>query len=167
MNFANPSPSPIKSRQTGTLGCRHPHCRPRISAGTMPGFAARSPLPQSALPSSRRGGRSWSTRSASIAGYPGGQVINSGEEFPRDRGRVRLMISDNQIDGRRLAFERTADDRPLQEILCGGRQQSHTARRRDQRDGHREVIDLEMRHDVYRGSFKIIVDDSSQHPRHA
>src|ERR1700736_5014537 len=35
-----------------------------------------APLPQSALASSRRGGRS--THSASLAGYSGGQVINSG-----------------------------------------------------------------------------------------
>ena len=56
---------------------------------------ARGALPQSALPSSRRGGRSRSTHSASLAGYPGGQVINSGEECPQDRGRVRLVISDH------------------------------------------------------------------------
>src|ERR1700730_641928 len=54
--------------------------------------------------------------STSLAGYPGGQVVNSGEECPQDRRRVRLMISDDQIDGRRLAFQGTADDRPLQEI---------------------------------------------------
>ena len=64
----------------------------------------KAPLPRSALPSSRRGGRSRSTHPASLAGYPGGQVINSGEECPQDRGRVRLMISDDQIDGRRLAL---------------------------------------------------------------
>ena len=39
-----------------------------------------APLPQSALASSRRGGRSLSTHSASLAGYSGGQVINFGEE---------------------------------------------------------------------------------------
>jgi hypothetical protein len=72
-----------------------------------------APPPQSALPSSRRGGRSRSTHLVGLAGYPGGQVINSGEESPQDRGRVRLMISDDQIDGRRLAFQGTADDRPV------------------------------------------------------
>src|SRR6266550_3557940 len=47
MDFADPSPSPIKSRQTGALACRQElwlagttHCRPRISVETMPGFAA-------------------------------------------------------------------------------------------------------------------------------
>jgi hypothetical protein len=124
-------------------------------------------LPQSAFPSSRRGGRSRSTHSASLAGYPGGQVINSGEECPQDRGRVRLMISDDQIDGRRRAFQRTADDRPLQEILCGGRQQSYTAGRRNQRNGHCEIIDLKMRHDLYFALFQIIVDNGAQHARHA
>src|SRR6266852_4999725 len=71
-----------------------------------------APLPQSALPSSWRSGRSRSAHSASLAGYPGGQVINSGEECPQDRGRVRLVISDDQIDGRRLTFQWTNGDRP-------------------------------------------------------
>jgi hypothetical protein len=69
-----------------------------------------APLPQSAFPSSPRSGRSRSTHPASLARYPGGQVINSGEECPQDRGRVRLMISNGQIDGRRLAFQGTTDD---------------------------------------------------------
>jgi hypothetical protein len=69
-----------------------------------------APLPQSAFPSSRRGGRSRSARPASRAGYPGGQIIKSGEECPQDRGRVRLVISNGQIDGRRLAFQGTTDD---------------------------------------------------------
>jgi hypothetical protein len=77
------------------------------------------------------------------------------------------MISDDQIDGRRLAFQGTADDRPLQEILCRGRQQSHATRRCDQRDGHCEVIDLKMRYDLYPGLFQIIVDNSTQNARHA
>ena len=33
--------------------------------------------------------------SGGLAGYPGGQVINAGEERPQDRGRVRLVISDH------------------------------------------------------------------------
>ena len=78
----------------------------------------------------------------------------------------RLMISDYQIDGRRLAFQGTADDRPLEEILRRDRQQSHTARRRDQRDGHRE-LSISSGYDLYPVPFQIIADNSTQHARHA
>jgi hypothetical protein len=61
-------------------------------------------LPWSALPSSWRSGRSRCAHSASLAGYPGDQVINSGEEHSQNRGCVRLVISDHQIDGRYFAF---------------------------------------------------------------
>ena len=57
-----------------------------------------------ALSLSRRGGRCRSTHSRSLVGYAGDQVIDSGEEHSQNRGRVRLVISDHQIDGRRLAF---------------------------------------------------------------
>jgi hypothetical protein len=42
-------------------------------------------LPWSSLPSSRGSGRSRSTYPASLPGYAGGQVINSGEERPPGR----------------------------------------------------------------------------------
>jgi hypothetical protein len=48
----------------------------------------------------------------SLVGYPSCQVINSGEECSQNWGCVRLVISDDQIDGRRLAFEGTAGHGP-------------------------------------------------------
>src|SRR6266852_8829344 len=84
--------------------------RPRLATND-PVLEEQASLPRSALPSSRRGGRSRSTHSASLAGYSGGQVIKSGQECPQDRGRVRLVISDDQIDGRRLTFQWTNGDR--------------------------------------------------------
>src|SRR4029077_21097635 len=54
-----------------------------------------APPPQSALASSRRGGRSRSTHPASLAGYSGDQVINSGEKHSQNRGCVRFVISDH------------------------------------------------------------------------
>src|SRR4051794_26007250 len=52
-------------------------------------------LPWSVLPSSRRGGRSRAAHSANLAGNPGNQVINSGEEYFQNRGCVRFVISDH------------------------------------------------------------------------
>src|SRR3981081_1125479 len=89
----------------------------------------------------------------SLAGYPGGQVINSGEECPQDRGRVRLVIADHQIDRGEVTFQWTADDRPSQKILCRDRQQCHAARRCYQRNGHWEIIDFKMRRDLNSTSF--------------
>ena len=43
---------------------------------------------------------------------PTNQAINSGEECSQNWGGVRLVISDDQIDGRRLAFEGTAGHGP-------------------------------------------------------
>jgi hypothetical protein len=48
----------------------------------------------------------------SLIGYPSSQVINSGEECSQNWGCVRHVVSDDQIDGRRLAFERTAGHGP-------------------------------------------------------
>jgi hypothetical protein len=52
-----------------------------------------APLPQSALPLLRRGGRS--THSASLVRRSGDQVIHSGEELSQNRGCVRFVISDH------------------------------------------------------------------------
>jgi hypothetical protein len=79
-------------------------CARRRLATNDPVPQEQASLPRSSLPSSRGSGRSRSTYPASLPGHAGGQVINSGQERPQDSGRVRLMISDDQIDGRRLAF---------------------------------------------------------------
>jgi hypothetical protein len=67
-----------------------------------PGFRQAS-LTDPGLHSCHRG-EAADSRTPSCAGYPGDQVINSGEECSQNWGRVRLVISDDQIDGRRLAF---------------------------------------------------------------
>jgi hypothetical protein len=48
----------------------------------------------------------------SLIGYPSSQVINSGEECSQNWRCVRHVVSDDQIDGRRLAFEGTAGHGP-------------------------------------------------------
>jgi DNA end-binding protein Ku len=42
--------------------------------------------------------------SAGVAGHPGGYVVNPRQEGSQNRGSIRPVISDHQIDGRRLAF---------------------------------------------------------------
>src|SRR6202011_1349084 len=92
----------------------------RIQPARRPVAEEQAPLPQSALASSRRGGRSRSTHSASLAGYSGGQVINSGEEHLENRRGVCLAVTHGQIDRWRSALQRTADPRPRQQILRMG-----------------------------------------------
>ena len=58
----------------------------------------------------RRSNRLRLRRSARRFGYPYGQLVNSGEKRSQNGGCIRLMISDDQIDGRRLAFQGTTDD---------------------------------------------------------
>jgi hypothetical protein len=62
----------------------------------------------------RDSGRSFCSR---LAVDRRGQVVDSGKECFQDRGTVRLVISDRQIDGRRLSLQGPADDRPWQEIF--------------------------------------------------
>src|SRR5271165_960944 len=81
--------------------------------------------------SSRHGGPSRSTRSARLAGYPGGQVINSGEEQLQDRRSIRLVVADNQVDGWGLSLDRTAGHRPRKKIIWEDGQQRYGAGRRD------------------------------------
>jgi hypothetical protein len=40
----------------------------------------------------------------SFAGHPGGHVVNPRQEGSQNRGSIRPVISDHQIDGRRLAL---------------------------------------------------------------
>src|SRR5450756_2755731 len=50
-------------------------------------------------------GQSFGSR---FAAYPGAQVVDSGQEFFQNRGGVRFVISNHQIDGRPLASQRAA-----------------------------------------------------------
>src|SRR6266478_1331398 len=75
------------------------------------------PPPQSALALSLRCGRSRSTRSARLAGYLRGQVINSGEEQLENRRGVCLVVTEDQINRWKINW-------------VGG-QQSYGAGRRD------------------------------------
>jgi hypothetical protein len=54
--------------------------------------------------------------------------------------RVRLVISDHQIDGRRLAFQRTADHGARQQILRIGGHQRQPAGGRNQRHRRRQIV---------------------------
>src|ERR1700730_19015554 len=99
-----------------------------------------APLPQSALASSRRGGRTQSTHSASLAGYWGGQVINSGEEQLENRRGVCLAVTHGQIDRWRFTLQRTADHGPRQQIIRIGGHKRQPAGGRNQGHGHRHVV---------------------------
>jgi hypothetical protein len=61
--------------------------------------------------SSRRCAR-FSSVIPNFAGCSGGQLINSREERSQNWGCVCLVVSDDQINGRRLAFEGTAGHGP-------------------------------------------------------
>jgi hypothetical protein len=92
----------VRARDPSVLTLHHRDRGPRGCLGDRSGrngIAARS-----LQPSSRRSGRSRSTHSASLDGYSGGQVINFGEEGSQNRRSIGFVISDDQIDGRRLAF---------------------------------------------------------------
>jgi hypothetical protein len=57
-------------------------------------------------------GEATNSRIPNLAGCSGGQLINSGEECSQNLGRVLLVVSDDQIDGRWLSFEGTAGHGP-------------------------------------------------------
>src|SRR3984893_18486139 len=65
------------------------------------------------------------------------------------------MISDNQIDGPRLAFKRTADHGPRQQILRIGGHKCQPAGGRNQGHGHRHVVHPIIPFDVEPGTAQI------------
>src|ERR1700730_16348283 len=91
-------PSPQKNSSPRSTVCvvlgNQTCARPRLATND-PVPKEQAPLPQSALASSRRGGRCRSTYPRSLVGYARDQVIDSGEEHSQNRGRVRLVISDH------------------------------------------------------------------------
>jgi hypothetical protein len=97
---------------------------------------------------------------------PGAHVIESGQEFSQKRGGVSLVISHHQIDGRPLAGQRTAGDRPWQIALYGCRQQSHAAAGGNERHGHCKIIHLKRRNDLYTRPLQIVFDGGAQYGRH-
>src|SRR6266481_2485640 len=98
--------------------------------------------------SSLRCSRSGSGHPASLAGYLGGQVINSGEEQLEDRRSIRLVVADNQVDRWGISSDRTAGYGPRKKIIWVGRQKRYGAGRRDH--GHRmgNVVHFMIRNDI-------------------
>ena len=86
-----------------------------------------APLPQSALPSSWRGGRSRAAHRASPAGNPGGQVMNFGEKRFQYRRCVRLVIADDQVDRWGISSDRTGGHGPRKKIIWVDGQQRYGA----------------------------------------
>ena len=118
-------------------------------------------MPQSALASSGRSGRSRPTHWASPLGE-GGQVINFGEEQFEDRRSIRLVVADDQVDRWGISSDRTAGHGPRKKIAWVGGQQCYSARRRDY--GHRmgNVVHFMIRNDIQAGPLQVILDHNAR-----
>src|SRR6266404_6997111 len=120
------------------------------------------PPPQSALALSLRCGRSRSTRSARLAGYLRGQVINSGEEQLENRRGVCLVVTEDQINRWRFTLQRTAGYGPGKKITWVGGQQRYGAGRRDHGHSMGNVVHLVNRKDIQAGSLQVVLDHNAR-----
>ena len=67
---------------------------------------------------------------SSFFGHGRSQFLKPGEEQLKDRRRVRLAVTHNQIDRWRLASQGSAGHSPRQEILCIFGHERHAPRLR-------------------------------------
>ena len=84
MDISAPAISLPDRPRTGRLDHQCSHAPGRAISPLLLGARGAGLSVWSALASSWRSGRSRSAHSATLAGNPGGQVINSGEECPQD-----------------------------------------------------------------------------------
>src|ERR1700675_3953434 len=137
-------------------------CWRKVDVRGLGSKVCRGPPPQSALALSLRCGRSRSTHSARLAGYLGGQVINSGEEQLENRRGVCLVVTEDQINRWRFTLQRTAGHGPRKKITWIGGQQRYGAGRRDH--GHRmgNVVHLVIRSDIQAGPLQVVLDHNAR-----